>query len=150
MHFCFALGSIFGPLLCEPFLAVDFDKSNLDLEALQSRMQQESRIFIPYTIFAVLSVITAFLHFVLLQKISYTQENSAYAEIPQGNHSDTGQSAVRFPRSYVITVIILGALVLLCEGGIECNTFNFLQTFVNNIDLKLSTQKVYFYHSHAT
>lgn len=44
-------------------------------------------------------------------------------------------------RSYYTTVIALGALLLCFEAGFEQNTFNYLQTFIVHVKLKLSKSK---------
>ena len=143
MHFFFALGMTLGPLLSEPFLspdtmAVDSNLTDIQIEALYTGANNsiETRIAIPYTICSVMLLMTAMMMFVLVIKPykGSAPTISAYCNIKEKTHS-------KLPKCYYYTVIVLGGLLLCFEASLEQNAFNYLQTFIVNVDLKLSKSK---------
>lgn len=144
MHCSWAFGTMIGPLLVKPFLAPDYTHANMTADErvkIQHEVQQETHISTAYEICAGCSVLVALLHMVLLKLVKYKQ-HSAVDEDEREILGGDKESKVKMPLHYVLMVLALGVVLAACEGGIEINSGNFLQTFVNHVRLGLSTQKV--------
>ena len=143
MNFFFALGMTFGPILCEPFLSPDVNTrltndSSL-IEALTSsdtNNPTETRIAIPYTICSAIILATSMLMFVLVFK---PYKGSSPTITTHRNTKEKSNS--KLSNRYYYTVIVLGGLLLCFATTLEQNIFNYMQTFLVNIDLKLSKSK---------
>ena len=168
LHFSFAIGSTLSPLLAEPFLSPKNDTSSNSTSHETTTISpegtvfiQESQIVIPFSIVAGICVLSAFTTFTLyllkpykppvrsLAKSIDRQTSSSSTPSPPPSPSTSSPTATNnpeaaplvasvFPKSYLLTVILLGALILCFETGIEINSFSYLQTFVVHVDLKLS------------
>lgn len=98
-----------------------------------------------------MTLAAAVFHVILLYTVSYQQERGVAIETNDtddttkldvnlnSNSSEMTQSEKTLPLAYVALVVALGSTVMSFEAGLEQNATNFLQTFVNNSALQLST-----------
>lgn len=102
-----------------------------------------SRIHIPYAMVSSISFLASLLLVIFYINSPYKDPLRTLSHIkPSQSIEITDESInlipLRLPRSYFVTIISLGALILCFYAGIELNTFTYLQAFAVNIDLHLT------------
>ena len=154
LHFSYSFGSIFGPLIAAPFLSQSVNENNSTQIANFSIGSNETQPFktqvhIPYFIGAAFIFIASLGHMILMLFVNYHQDNdknkdTSYEDINvNGSIVQKTSSLTR----YSIIVIIIGGLMITFEGGIELNTFNYLETFLIHTKLHISEQRAAYMNS---
>ncbi|KAI1285830.1 Major facilitator superfamily domain-containing protein 4B [Halotydeus destructor] len=153
MHFFYALGMTFGPILCEPFLSPDINRTIvLDNSTIINFFNVtdttvKSQIHIPYSLCSAVLLAAAMLQIALFYISPYKGMNRILGRkqdatpINSSRDDEDEESTlipVTLPKRYYVIVIVIGGLLLCFEAGLEQNTMNYLSTFVVHVDLKLS------------
>ena len=155
LHFSYALGSTLSPLLAEPFLSPDRPPLNISGMVNVSDPHQtipfvnitdyaqQSQIQVPYSIVASVSFLASILLLTLYFLNPYKDPLRTLSHLKSSQSMEITDESVnlipmRLPRSYFVTIIILGGSILCFYAGIELNTFTYLPAFAVNIDLHLS------------
>ncbi|KAI1301676.1 Major facilitator superfamily domain-containing protein 4A [Halotydeus destructor] len=159
MHFCYAIGAIIGPLIAEPFLASrDSPESATTLNPVainvadnsvidsinNSTNAEKSLVYIPYAISSA-TVLLAALSLIILfiihpyknadrkaegKKISIQREDANVDEEPLIPTQDS--------KYYVTYIIVMCALLVNCDVGLEQNFFSYMQVYAVLGPLKLA------------
>ncbi|KAI1288238.1 hypothetical protein HDE_09524 [Halotydeus destructor] len=130
LHFSYALGSFIGPFICEPFLTST---------AIIDPYFKVSLFYAPFLIASAAACVAVLVQWYLFLTFPYIAEyRTVDAKRESVDATITDDQVLSLPKYYVFTVVSLGAVVLCFEGGLEVNTFNYLDTFIINTDLELS------------
>ncbi|RWS00941.1 sodium-dependent glucose transporter 1-like protein [Dinothrombium tinctorium] len=155
-HLCYAIGSTASPMIAAPFLlnATVYKNKTNNNETLRASV---NHITIPYMITSSTAII-AFLVLVIFElcKPYNTPERSLSRKNQKKLDHNLNESAVslpnaenaqilvedRLPNSYYAILIALSSLILCFYLGIEMNIFNYLPSFLLNLNLNISSKQI--------
>ncbi|KAI1301675.1 Major facilitator superfamily domain-containing protein 4A [Halotydeus destructor] len=151
MHFCYAIGTIIGPLMAEPFLASqEGSESVTTLDPLAINMTNntsssaESQVLIPYAISSAIVLLSALSVLILFIVHPYKNANrkaegkKVTIELEDANGNDKPTVPKQDSKYYVTSIIVMCALLINCDIGLEQNFFSFMQVYSVRGPLKLS------------
>ncbi|RWS20204.1 sodium-dependent glucose transporter 1-like protein [Leptotrombidium deliense] len=142
LHLCFALGTVFGPLMCTPFISQ---------ESISSQLQRESKILIPYAITAAIALLSATMlfGFEVLKPYKPPKRSSTTISSKQSatknrlrNDAINSESVPLIrtsqgtPQCYYFLVVTLASLVIFMLLCGEHTFFIFLPTFLQKIKVE--------------
>ena len=146
LHFCYSLG-----FLSSQSQSVNETNAtqiaNFSI-ASNDTLSFETQVHIPYFIGAAIVFTASLGHMILMMFVNYHQDNdknknTSYEDIDV----NVGGVPTSMLTKYVIIVIITGGLMITFEGGIELNTFNYLETFLVHTKLHISEQRAAYMNS---
>ena len=143
--FCFGLGSVFGPLLVEPYIREVQPITTLHKYPSSSTVSDSvsgtSHIVIPFWIAAFGTAKMASVQFLAYWRTRKVQQ---YEKLQTMKNYEDPKPSTHISTFYLRSVVVLGALLLCFEGGLELNTFNYLQTFAIHLPRRLTKSSAAF------
>ncbi|KAI1301291.1 Major facilitator superfamily domain-containing protein 4A [Halotydeus destructor] len=153
MHFCYAIGTIIGPLMAEPFLASRESSelvTTLNPMAINmtdnSKSSTRSLVFIPFAIssatvlLATLSVVILFIIHPYKNADRKAEEKKVAIELVETNSNKNHLTPKKDSKYkyYVTYIIVMCALLINCDVGFEMNFLSYMQVYSVLGPLKLS------------
>lgn len=155
LHSCFGIGFALGPLYEEPFLSPDRNETATtgnETGTIPSNEtspgNQETRIYIPYSITTVFLLLVCVMMLVIHFKIPYKDpKRTVNSKKESDNNNLMCEEEDADPiaeRKYYLQMITLGSLLLCFYTGLELSTLNFLPEFAHVVGVRMTKSRAAF------